>query len=851
MSGQEGRGGEKATGEPAPAALLCPAMTSISVFGDAQQALQLLRALDKSAATRAGLIWDEETINPDHVLRLTLSTARVTSLVPLYNCSFRSLTQLNLSFNRITDISHLAHLHALRLLDISHNRIVSIDSLRKMGKLAVLRCHHNSIEVLEPLMGLSQLEELWLSDNKIDWAEFIHLLPLVNLNHLVKMNNPCDAKPKMDSFIWGLCASLVTLDGMEISAAAEGEGLVGVAGHAVEFFKSTDGKVMFAQAKSQLTPALRAQLQPFVERISMFAEAMSDGEGAGANSAATIFSSEPRRPTGPHPRQTGAAINTHHLSPARQHTLRTQDDASILSSPSRRPAAHARQASPGRRPRVQHFKAQRNGMPRKFVPDAPQQQGNESLFAAQAPLLSLPLEQQTENKSSMPLSLSPKSGERQSPRPFTLDMEAAKRLFSQMDRHGNNAVTLRDLVFTARDSASEGSRLLHELLQLPSSVHQEGDASRDAIVRLFAALHGQNGELKQGVSFDEFVSYMTSHHFLGALESELSGVPAQQGPGGVSAAQLLAITSSAVADSSPSPQVSPRGGPVSPIMAAVPVSRTSPPKPRGQAAPASLSGSPSQLQPMYSQVVRFGEDESAPVALCLQSGGSGYARWSKNGPVACSFENGRIFSSYRGGAIAVVLDREGNGSVMDTRGKCVLLVNASGTAKVMDKTGRVLSEERRGVAGTGSEAGAEGDASEQPQSQTASKWTFDGLSIEWLPASWEIVVRFQNDRVACEFSSVTGGRLLRDKKADKANAAAAASAAASAAAASGGATATGRAKAVNMDELFDHAGIQSVSSGLDSILGGLKAANGGSVKSGSSKIPRAVKVGGGKGKGFR
>jgi len=784
-------------------------MTAITVFGDPQSAQLLLKAIDRRDG---GFIWDDETVSPDLLQRLTISTARLTSLVPMYNCSFRSLTQLNLSFNRITDVSHLAYLHVLRLLDISHNRIVSIDALRKMSKLTILRCHNNAIEVLEPLIGLTLLEELWISDNKVDWLEFIHLMPLTNLNHFVKANNPCDSKPKMERFIWGLCPSLVTLDGMELPEDVTA---------AVDFFSTVDGKVMIAQAKSQLTPSLRAQLLPYVERINSYAESRDN-----ASDSSMLPSPKSRR-----------------------HVVQTQDDISIASSAaatSQRRSKLAAGGSPGRsRNRVQHFKAQHKGLPRKFLPNPETEstvqeqlmqqfeQSQLTHYAAGQP--SIPL---GGTQSLATVASSSESREYIS-QPGGLDLAAARRLFSEMDRHRNNAITLRDLVLVARDTGSEASRLLHQLLHLPLAVHQEGDGSKDAIVRLFAELHGPNGETKQGVSFDEWVSYMDSHHFLNKLYAARLSMPQQNAsPLTHPVGQLLAIGPGQGQHSSPlqSPRDrSPEARVVT--MASVPASRPerSPSQNRKQLLTGQIQESgqrqgqgQGQGQPMYSQVYRFGEDESAPVALCLQDGGSGYARWSKGGSVACSYEHGRIFASYRGGAIAVVLDREGNGSVMDTRGKCVLLVSETGSAKIMDKTGVVLSEERR-VSG-GASPGASGTRESEAQAQAKTyKWRFDGLTIEFRPETWEIVVSFQNERVACEFSSASGGRMLRDKKTENLESDVL-----------GGAKA-GRGKGrFDIDQRFDHAGIQDVTSGLDQIMSGLVAK--GKAGQSSSKIPRAVDI---------
>jgi len=217
-------------------------------------------------------------------------------------------------------------------------------------------------------------------------------------------------------------------------------------------------------------------------------------------------------------------------------------------------------------------------------------------------------------------------------------------------------------------------------------------------------------------------------------------------------------------------------------------SMMSPPPGPGGGSELSKSKSAGSLAPVC--IVRFGEGEDASVALCLHADGNGYARWSKGGPVACSLENGRVFSSYRGGSIAVVLDVQGNGSVMDTRGRCVLLTTEGGVAKVMDSKGsKILAEYRRpspnliieaatalaAVAAaeeeaeilrinaleSGDEAALEEaalgkQAAEQAATALAARttkhlWNFDGLSIEFVPSLWELKVKFSNERLQCEF----------------------------------------------------------------------------------------------------
>ena len=629
--------GEKEATVALANSVLLQRMTSVSVFGNALEAQHFLRIIDKRDFA---VVWEEETINPEMLAQLSLSSCRVTSISPLFNVGLQRLTSLNLSFNRIADISHLSHLGALRTLDISHNRIVSIDALRKMSLLTILRCHNNMIESLEPLLSAPLLNELWLSDNKVDWLELIYLLPLINLNHLVKFNNPAEAKSKVDQFIWATCAALQTLDGADYQTSAIGLSAP-LDASPLDFLHTTDGKVMIAQAKSQLTPALRAQLQPFVERINMYV----DKEYAQQLEGHAYHERQPRQRHGQ-----GQGHSRRHASPSP--IRHTQDDSSSSGGGGGGMRAKGEERRLGfqrvRPARVKIYKAKVSGPPltvgtvqqplppRGFIPDVPMAALQSSLSD---PALTLP--PQYTSFEQPPAPDSPRSP--------------------------------------------------------PKQQHQ----------------HHQQEPSPPRLALDE--------HNTGYA------------PGAC--------------------------------------------------------------------IVRFGEGQDAPVALCLQGEqGNGYARWSKGGPVACSYENGRIFSSYRGGAIAVVLDKDGNGSVMNPRGKCVCLLNGTnGSAKIMDKAGNVLSEHRQHSSG----------------SDGAYKWTFDGLHVEFLPSTWEILVRLSNERVACEFSSVHGGKLITDKWEEKKER----ERERQRAARESGEEPSG----VDTNHEVLRSGLASITSGLDSMMDGLRA----------------------------
>jgi hypothetical protein len=155
------------------------------------------------------------------------------------------LVNLNLSFNNLRDMPSLSLCTGLKIVDVSHNRLQSLDFLSECTFLQVLRCHNNNnIESLFPLENYTRLEEVWLSHNKIDWMQFMHLQNNKELRILVKNNNPCDEKAKCNDFISSIIPSIQCLDGVNINDNAPSS-------HRFSE-ESIDVKVMTTQARAQL-----------------------------------------------------------------------------------------------------------------------------------------------------------------------------------------------------------------------------------------------------------------------------------------------------------------------------------------------------------------------------------------------------------------------------------------------------------------------------------------------------------------------------------------------------------------------------------------------------------------------
>jgi len=142
------------------------------------------------------------------------------------------------------------------------------------------------------------------------------------------------------------------------------------------------------------------------------------------------------------------------------------------------------------------------------------------------------------------------------------------------------------------------------------------------------------------------------------------------------------------------------------------------------------------------QKLHFGE-EGGPVACVVDVNGDGYARWGKIDTLACSFQHRKLFSSYRTGAVAVVLDvGTQSGSVMDNKGNTVLMLSvpqgeadAAPVARLMNPSNGVVKQVfTRGATGT------------QRSKPKPVSWTADGLSITFDPVAWEV----NNDITVCD-----------------------------------------------------------------------------------------------------
>ena len=477
---------------------------------------------DDDTSIRHGqlLMWDDgDYIDVDRLKSLTLSHLKLLHLDGII-LPFQYLITLNLSFNKLSgDLAGIRNIKSLKLLDISHNKLQAVTEVKYLGTLEVLRFHNNHIESLESISHLNKLQELWISDNKIVWGEFIYLSNLKQLTSLIQKGNPSDEKPKIREFICGLVPSLNILDGSMITRK----------GSRTEFLKTNDGKIMLTQARCMLSKEQK-ELLVNIELDNMHIE------------------------------------------------------RGVSSSPSR-------------------INSPRNSL----SPRSPRQ----NRFVSPVALSSTP---PSDN--------------------FILDA----------NRSGNS-----------------------------NSRNRLGPKIQRFKVKKKEMANDSNIATNEG----------------NFIESDTYEKPVDQ----------------------------------------------------------------AHNEPI--QIIRFGETNDAPVAFSLNEDGSGYARWSKNGPIACSMDGGRMLASYRGGAIAGILDRTGAGSVMDTRGRCVLILSEQGVAKVLDKKGVIIAQHSKS------------SDPQSPENKAVHRWKFDGLRFEFFPSTWELKVRLKTDKLLCDFSNLSGCQLVEETTQNK------------------------------------------------------------------------------------
>lgn len=118
--------------------------------------------------------------------RLELSCSAVTDLSPLGGLVSLESLSLRRDFDCVappplSSFGSLADLTGLRSLDVSGNRVADLSPLAGLGRLRVLVAENNQITSVSALAGLKSLETLRLSGNQIEDVEPLAVLPVPRL----------------------------------------------------------------------------------------------------------------------------------------------------------------------------------------------------------------------------------------------------------------------------------------------------------------------------------------------------------------------------------------------------------------------------------------------------------------------------------------------------------------------------------------------------------------------------------------------------------------------------------------------------------------------------------------------
>ena len=180
----------------------------------------------------------------NHLLNLTVANVKLTEIKFVSGCTL--LKSLNLSFNRIRDVSPLAALTQLVHLDISHNKVIDISPVNGLLQLQVFRFHKNLVQNIQFIKSMANLSDLWMSNNEIDWTELIHLSQLHQLAHISIAKNTCEAKAKYIEFLLAICPSILTINAVTAISCLPATGAHTEKNwyNPSDFLKTTDGRIM-------------------------------------------------------------------------------------------------------------------------------------------------------------------------------------------------------------------------------------------------------------------------------------------------------------------------------------------------------------------------------------------------------------------------------------------------------------------------------------------------------------------------------------------------------------------------------------------------------------------------------
>ena len=153
------------------------------------------------------LITDKNTNNLDNcdylsITKLTILEAKNINLLLNKLYKFTNLQELNLSYNKITEITEIKGLNNLinlQILNLSFNQITEIKGIDKLVNLQQLDLTYNKITEIKGLDKLVNLQQLDLYNNQI--TEIKAIDNLVNLQILYLSNNQITEIKAIDNLV--------------------------------------------------------------------------------------------------------------------------------------------------------------------------------------------------------------------------------------------------------------------------------------------------------------------------------------------------------------------------------------------------------------------------------------------------------------------------------------------------------------------------------------------------------------------------------------------------------------------------------------------------------------------------
>jgi Leucine-rich repeat (LRR) protein len=115
---------------------------------------------------------------------LDLSDNAITDVSPIKD--LKNIQSLSLGKNQIADVGPLAELVKLQLLDLSDNQVTAIDALAKLENMRTLYLTNNKLEKIETLTKLTKIWTLYLDGNPVKDLAPVGSLP--NLSSLSLRN---------------------------------------------------------------------------------------------------------------------------------------------------------------------------------------------------------------------------------------------------------------------------------------------------------------------------------------------------------------------------------------------------------------------------------------------------------------------------------------------------------------------------------------------------------------------------------------------------------------------------------------------------------------------------------------